>query len=125
MNIDYSKYFNVLLLLVSTDVFKFCHYDINETWSLTQREEHENRVLRRIFGPKREEVVRGWRRLHNGEHHNLHASPNIKVIRSRSMILAESVACKKLKIHTKFWSENMKGRYNVEDLGIDGYVISE
>jgi hypothetical protein len=37
----------------------------------------ENSVLRRIFGPKREEVVRGWRRLHNEELHNLYASPNI------------------------------------------------
>jgi hypothetical protein len=37
----------------------------------------KNRVLRRIFGPKREEVARGWRRLHNEELHNLYASPNI------------------------------------------------
>jgi hypothetical protein len=41
-----------------------------ETWSLTLREEHrlrvfENKVLRRIFGPKRDEVTRGWRKLHN------------------------------------------------------------
>jgi hypothetical protein len=37
----------------------------------------EDRVLRRIFGPKREEVAGGWRRLHNEELHNLYASPNI------------------------------------------------
>jgi hypothetical protein len=37
----------------------------------------ENRVLRRIFGSKREEVVGGWRRLHNEELHNLYTSPNI------------------------------------------------
>jgi len=37
----------------------------------------KNRVLRRIFGPKREEVVGGWRRLHNEELHNLYASSNI------------------------------------------------
>jgi hypothetical protein len=37
----------------------------------------ENRVLRRIFGPKREEVAGGWRRLHNKELHNLYASSNI------------------------------------------------
>jgi hypothetical protein len=37
----------------------------------------ENRVLRRIFGPKREEVAGDWRRLHNEELHNLCASPNI------------------------------------------------
>jgi hypothetical protein len=37
----------------------------------------ENRVLRRIFGPKRKEVAGGWRRLHNEELHNLYASQNI------------------------------------------------
>jgi hypothetical protein len=46
----------------------------------------ENRVLRRICGPKRGEVVGGWRRLHNGELHNLYASKNvIKVIKLRRM----------------------------------------
>jgi hypothetical protein len=44
------------------------------TWSVILREnrlrEFENRVLRRIFGPKREEVAGGWRRLHNEELHN-------------------------------------------------------
>jgi hypothetical protein len=39
-----------------------------------------NRVLGRIFGPKREEVVGGWRRLHNEEFHNLNVSPNIIII---------------------------------------------
>jgi hypothetical protein len=47
-----------------------------ETWSLTLREEQrlsvfENRVLRRIFGPKRDEVTGEWRKLHNGELHTL------------------------------------------------------
>jgi hypothetical protein len=37
----------------------------------------QKRLLGRIFGPKREEVARGWRRLHNEELHNLYASPNI------------------------------------------------
>jgi hypothetical protein len=56
-----------------------------ETWSLALRRGHilrvfENRVLRRIFGPKWEEVVRGWRRVHNEELHNMYTSPNtIKV----------------------------------------------
>jgi hypothetical protein len=45
----------------------------------------ENRVLWRVFGSKRDEVVRGWRRLHNKEHHNLYASPNIiRVMKSRT-----------------------------------------
>jgi hypothetical protein len=62
----------------------------SETWSVTLGEEHrqrvfENRVLRKIFGPKREED--GWgRKLHNDELHNLYSSPNIvKVIKSRRM----------------------------------------
>jgi hypothetical protein len=47
-----------------------------ETWSLTLREERrlrvfEKRVLRRIFGPKRNEVIGGWKKLHNEELHNL------------------------------------------------------
>jgi hypothetical protein len=53
-----------------------------ETWSLTSREEHrlrvfENRVLRRIFGPKRDEVTGDWRKLYKEELHNLCSSPNI------------------------------------------------
>jgi hypothetical protein len=54
----------------------------------------ENRVLKRIFGPKREEVAGGWRRLHNEELYNLYASTyNIRVIKSRRMNLAGHVAC--------------------------------
>jgi hypothetical protein len=53
----------------------------------------ENKVLRRIFGHKREEVAGGWRRLHNEELHNLYASPNIiRVIRPRKMRWAGHIA---------------------------------
>jgi hypothetical protein len=46
----------------------------------------ENRVLRRIFGPKRDEVIGEWRKLHNGELHNLYLSPDIiRQIKSRRM----------------------------------------
>jgi hypothetical protein len=53
----------------------------------------ENRVLRRIFGPKRDEVTADWRKLHNEELHNLYSSPNIiRVIKSRRMRWAGHVA---------------------------------
>jgi hypothetical protein len=45
----------------------------------------EDRVLRRIFGPERGEVTGGWRRLHNEALHNLYASNNIRLIKSRRM----------------------------------------
>jgi len=69
-----------------------------ETWSLTLREEHrlrvfENRVLRKLFGPKRDEVTGEWRKLHNEELNNLYSSPNIlRVIKSRRMGWAGHVA---------------------------------
>jgi hypothetical protein len=52
-----------------------------ETWPLILREEHklrvfENTVLRRIFGPKRDGMTGGWRKLHNEELHDLYSSPN-------------------------------------------------
>jgi hypothetical protein len=53
----------------------------------------ENRVLRRIFGPKRDEVTRGWRKLYNEELHNLYSSPSIiRIINSRRMRCVGHVA---------------------------------
>jgi hypothetical protein len=70
-------------ITVTNQRLKYTNYNFTcsisygcETWSLMLREEHrlrvfKNRVPRRIFGPKRKEVVGGWRRLHNEELHNL------------------------------------------------------
>jgi hypothetical protein len=53
----------------------------------------ENRVLRRIFGPKRDGVIGGWRKLHNDELHNLYSSPSIiRIIKPRRMRWAGHVA---------------------------------
>jgi hypothetical protein len=53
----------------------------------------ENRVLRRIFGPKTDEITRQWRKLHTGELHNLYLSPDIiRQIKSRRMRWVEHVA---------------------------------
>jgi hypothetical protein len=62
-----------------------------ETWSLTLREEHklgvfENRVLSRIFGPRRDEVTGEWRKLYNEELHDLYSSPSIiRIMKARGM----------------------------------------
>jgi hypothetical protein len=54
----------------------------------------ENRVLRRIFGPKRDEVTGEWRKLHNEELHNMYSSPDIiRQVKSRRMRWAGHVAC--------------------------------
>ena len=69
-----------------------------ETWLLTLREERrlrmfENRVLRRVFGTKRDEVTREWRKLHNEKLNDLYCSHNIiRVIKSRRMRWAWHVA---------------------------------
>jgi hypothetical protein len=62
----------------------------------------------RIFGPRKDEVMAGWRELHNEELRNLSASPSIiRMIKSRSMRWATYVACMgKREVHTKFWWES-------------------
>jgi hypothetical protein len=88
---------NVEVKMYKTIILPVVLY-VCETWSVTLREEHrlwvfENRVLRRIFGPKRDEVTGEWSKLHNEELHILYSSPNIiRQITSRRMRWAGHVA---------------------------------
>jgi hypothetical protein len=88
---------NIRLRIHKTVVLAVVLYGC-ETSSLTLREERrlrvlENRLLRRIFRPKRDEVTGGYRKLHNEELHNLYSSPSIiRVIKSRRMRGAGHVA---------------------------------
>jgi hypothetical protein len=88
---------NVKIKIYRTIILSVVLYDCGN-WSLTLREEcrlrvFENKVLRRIFGPKRDEVTGEWRRLHNKELYALYSSPNIiRVIKSRRLRWAGHVA---------------------------------
>jgi len=101
-----------------------------ETWSLTLKEQHrlrvfENRVLRRIFGPKRGEVTREWRKLHNEELNDLYSSPNIVwVIKLRRIRWAGHVAHmgEKRGIY-RVLVGIPEGKDHLGDPGIDGRIL--
>ena len=102
-----------------------------ETWSLTLTEERklrvfENRVLRRIFRSKRDEVPRESRKPHNEELNNLYSSPNIvRVTISRRIRWAGHVArmVEKRETYTGFWWGNLRERDRMVDPGVDGRII--
>ena len=101
-----------------------------ETWSFTLRVKRrlrvfENRVLRIIFGPKRDEVTGEGRKVHNEELDNLYSSPNIvRVIKSRRMRLAGHVArAGRGKAHTVFWWGNLKERDHLGYSSVDRKII--
>jgi len=99
-----------------------------ETWSLTLREERrlrvfENKVLRRIFEPKRDEVTGEWRKLRNEELSDLYSSPSIvRVIKSRRMKWAGHVTRIGERRGGFGWG-NLRVRYHLGDPGVDGRVI--
>jgi hypothetical protein len=99
---------NVKIKIYKTIILPVVLYGC-ETLCLTLREEHrlrlfESRVLRRIFGPKRDEVTGGWRKLHNEELRGLYSSPSIvRVVKARRMRWAGHVAR----------MGEMRGAYNI------------
>jgi len=101
-----------------------------ETWSLTLREERmlrvfENRVLRKLFGPKRDEVRGEWRKLHNGELNYLYSSRNIFLVsESRRMGWAGNVAWMgRGEVYTGIWWGNLREKGHLQDPGLDGTIL--
>jgi hypothetical protein len=102
-----------------------------ETWSLTLRKERrlrvfENRALRRIFGPKRDEVTREWRKLQNKELNDVYCSHNnVMVIKSRRKRWAGHVARmgERGGVCTGFWWGNLGKREHWGEPGVDGRII--
>jgi len=120
-NLNFEIYRTVFLLVVLY---------VCETWSLTLREERrlwvfENRVLRRIFGPRRDEVTGEWRKLHNEELNDLYCSPNIvRVIKSRRMRWVGHVA----RMRRGEWVYRVlvgkpEGKKHLADPCVDGRII--
>jgi hypothetical protein len=101
-----------------------------ETWSLTLREERwlrvfENRVLRRVFGPKRDEVTEEWRKLHNEELNDLYSLPNtLRVVKSRRMRWAGHVArmVEDRGVH-RVLVRKPEGKRPLGDQDLDGRII--
>jgi len=116
------KIYTIIILLV---VLYGC-----ETCSLILREGRrlrvfENRVLRKIFGPKRDEVTREWRKLHKEELNDRYSSPSIvKVIKSRRMRLAGDIACMGERIGVyRVLVGKPEERDHLEDPGVNGRII--
>jgi hypothetical protein len=84
----------------------------------------KNRVLRRIFGPKRDEVTREWRKLHNDELNYLYSSNIFRVIKPRLMRWAGRVArMGRGEAYTGFWCGNRRERDHLEGPGVDRIIL--
>jgi hypothetical protein len=87
----------------------------------------ENRVLRRIFGPKRDDVTGEWRKLHNEGLNDLRSSHNIgRVIKSSRMRWAGHVTCmgeRRGEVYKGFWWGDLRERDHLEGPGLEGRII--
>jgi len=87
------------------------------------REEHrlrvfESRVLKKIFGPKRDEVTGHWRRLHNEKLYDTYPSPNIIWVITLRIMKQNGH-----KVRIGFWSGDLRELFYLEDLGVEGRII--
>ena len=84
----------------------------------------ENRVLRRIFGPERDEVTREWRKLHNEDLNDLYFTPDIRIMKSIIMRWAGHVAPvgDRTGAHSVLFGKPV-GKKHLEDLDVDGRII--
>jgi hypothetical protein len=84
----------------------------------------ENRVLRSIFGPKRDEATGEWRRLHSEELNDLYSSSNIiRVIKSRMRWAGHVARRGKREVHTRFWWGDPREGDHLGHPGADGRII--
>jgi hypothetical protein len=98
-----------------------------ETWSLRLREGSrlrvfKNRVLKRIFRPKSDEIIEGWRNLRNEDLYS-----TSRQIQSNDQVKEDEIGRARSKhergVHTGFWYENLKERGRWEDINVDGRIL--
>jgi hypothetical protein len=84
----------------------------------------ENRVLRRIFGPKMDEVMGEWRKLHNEELRDLYSLPNImRIFKSRKRWAGHVALMGRRGMHIGYWWESQRERDRYEDQDVGGWII--